>query len=114
MVIELTPQNIITAASLVTSGALFMKLFANGVRRYDKQEKQSTNLEELKQQHAADVKKLEGELTEEVRRHNAELQILTYGVLACLKGLQEKGCNGPVTEAANKIERYLNEKAHEI
>ena len=29
------------------------------------------------------------------------------------KGLQEKGCNGPVTEAINKIEKYLNAKAHE-
>ena len=32
---------------------------------------------------------------------------------ACLKGLQEQGCNGPVTEAVNRIEEYLNKKAHE-
>jgi len=44
---------------------------------------------------------------------NREQQLLTYGVLACLKGLQEKGCNGPVTEAIHKIEKYLNAKAHE-
>lgn len=113
MVIELTPQTIITAGSVATAAILLVKLFANGVRRYDKQEKQSTNLEKLKQQHVADVEMLKNEVAEEVRRNNAELQILTYGVLACLKGLQEKGCNGPVTEAANKIERYLNEKAHE-
>lgn len=114
MVIELTPQNIITAGSVVTAALLLSRFFANGVRRFDKQEKQSTDLEVLKKQHEADVKKLENELTEEVRKNNAELQILTYGVLACLKGLQEKGCNGPVTEAANRIEKYLNEKAHEI
>ena len=30
--------------------------------------------------------------------------LLTYGVLACLKGLQELDCNRPVTEAINKIE----------
>lgn len=41
-----------------------------------------------------------------------ELALLTYGVLACLKGLKEQGCNGPVTEAVNKIEKHLNEKAH--
>ena len=44
---------------------------------------------------------------------NREQQLLTYGVLACLKGLREKGCNGPVTEAIGRIEKYLNEKAHE-
>jgi len=41
-----------------------------------------------------------------------ELAILTYGVLACLKGLKEQGCNGPVSEAVGKIEKHLNEKAH--
>lgn len=39
--------------------------------------------------------------------------LLTYGVLACLKGMQEQGCNGPVTEAVNKIEKHLNKKAHD-
>ena len=42
-----------------------------------------------------------------------EQQLLTYGVLACLKGLKEQGCNGPVTEAINKIEAHLNEAAHD-
>ena len=41
-----------------------------------------------------------------------EQTLLTYGVLACLKGLTEQGANGPVTEAINKIEKHINEKAH--
>ena len=41
-----------------------------------------------------------------------EQQLLTYGVLACLKGLKEQGCNGPVTEAIQKIEKHLNQQAH--
>lgn len=41
-----------------------------------------------------------------------EQTLLTYGVLACLKGLKEQGANGPVTEAINKIEKHINEKAH--
>lgn len=39
--------------------------------------------------------------------------LLTYGILACLKGLKEQGCNGPVTEAINKIEKHVNQKAHD-
>ncbi len=41
-----------------------------------------------------------------------EQTILTEGILACLKGLKEQGANGPVSEAINKIEKHLNEKAH--
>ena len=43
----------------------------------------------------------------------AEQTLLTYGVLACLKGLKEQGCNGPVTEAIGKIEKHINVKAHQ-
>lgn len=39
--------------------------------------------------------------------------LLTYGVLACLKGLAEQGCDGPVTDAINKIEKHINEQAHD-
>ncbi len=38
---------------------------------------------------------------------------ICYGVLACLKGLKEKGCNGPVTAALDKLEKHLNQAAHE-
>lgn len=114
MVVELTMQNVVTVVSFSTAVILLVQRFAKGVRWFDKQEQQSTDIQQLKQQHEDDVDALKNELTEEVRKNNAELQLLTYGVLACLKGLQEKGCNGPVTEAVNKIEKYLNQKAHEI
>ena len=50
---------------------------------------------------------------EDIRAIKAEQGLLTYGVLACLKGLKEQGCNGPVTEAIQKIERHLNDAAHQ-
>ena len=102
MTIELTPQTIVTAGAVVTAAVLLVSRFAKGVRWFDKQEKQSTDIAELRDQHNADIHDLKG-----------EQQLLTYGVLACLKGLRELGCNGPVTEAVNKIEKYLNQKAHE-
>ena len=36
-----------------------------------------------------------------------------YGILAGLKGLKEQGCNGPVTEAVDKIEKHINKAAHD-
>ena len=113
MVIEFTPETIVTAGAVATTALLLVQRFAKGVRWFDKQEKQTTDIEILKKQHEEDVESIRDEISEEIRKNNNELQLLTYGVLACLKGLQEKGCNGPVTEPVNKIEAYLNKNAHE-
>lgn len=84
-------NTIITAASLLTAiVAIFSVIFAV-YRWYLKQNKQD----------------------EEIKNMKAEQCLLTYGILACLKGLQEKGCNGPVTEAINKIEKHINKQAHD-
>ena len=50
---------------------------------------------------------------EDIDSLKSELCLLTYGVLACLKGLQEQGCDGPVTAAIEKIEKHINQKAHD-
>ena len=49
---------------------------------------------------------------EDIRSIKDEQKILTTGVLACLKGLKEQGCDGPVTEAISSIEEHLNKEAH--
>lgn len=49
----------------------------------------------------------------EIERVKSEQCLLTYGILACLKGLNEQGCNGPVTEAIDKIEKHINKQAHD-
>ena len=49
----------------------------------------------------------------EIERVKSEQCLLTYGILACLKGLKEQGCNGPVTEAIDKIEKHINKQAHD-
>lgn len=48
----------------------------------------------------------------DIKAIREEQSILTKGVLACLKGLKEQGCNGPVTEAIEDIEEYVNKQAH--
>lgn len=101
MVIELTPQNIITAgavlaAVLAIGGAIF-----KAYDWYKKQNAQDGAINSLRETHDADVKLIKEEQT-----------VLVYGILACLKGLKEQGCNGPVTEAINLIEKHLNKEAH--
>ena len=101
MQLTLTWQGIITAASVLGAIAAIVAFFAKIVRWVDKQSQQDEEIQALKAHHEDDIKSLKEEQT-----------LLVYGVLACLKGLKEQGCNGPVTEAINKYEKYLNQKAH--
>lgn len=89
--IQINVNTIIVAASVVTAlGVIFSALFS-AYRWYLKQNKQDVEITHMK----------------------SEMCLLTYGVLACLKGLKEQGCNGPVTEAINKIEKHINKQAHD-
>ncbi len=80
----LTIASIITALGII-SGAVF-----SGYRWYLKKNKQDQDIKEIKR----------------------EQVILIHGVLACLKGLKEQGCDGPVTSAISEIEVHLNKRAH--
>ena len=81
---------ITTIAGVITAlGVIFGVLFAV-YRWYLKQEKQDKDIKAIKE----------------------EQFLLTQGVLACLKGLQEQGCDGPVTSAIKQLETHINKQAH--
>ncbi|MCR5704645.1 MAG: branched-chain amino acid ABC transporter permease [Eubacterium sp.] len=84
-------QEVITAAAVLTAIVTIAGFFIHMHNWWLKQEKQDRDIEKMKDEQC----------------------LLTFGVLACLKGLKEQGCNGPVTEAINKIEKHLNQQAHE-
>lgn len=100
--IVLTWQSVITAAAFVGAVIALVTYFSKVVRWVDKQSKQDEEIKKLKAHHEEDIAAMKQEQT-----------LLVYGILACLKGLKEQGCNGPVTEAINRYENYLNQKAHE-
>ena len=81
---------IITIASVITALGVIFGVVFTVYRWYLKNEKQDNDIKSIKE----------------------EQSILTHGVLACLKGLKEQGCNGPVTEAIQDIEEYVNKQAH--
>lgn len=101
MNITVTWESVITASAVVGAVVALAVYFANLVRWVDNQAKQDEEIKNLKKHHEEDVKAIKEEQT-----------LLVEGILACLKGLQEKGCNGPVTKAIDKYEDYLNQKAH--
>ena len=101
MTIHITAQGIITAASLCAALIAFAGYIFKARDWVKKQSGQDEKIDALKKHHDNDISAIMD-----------ELQLLTYGTLACLKGLSEQGCNGPVTEAITKIEKHLNDKAH--
>ena len=48
-----------------------------------------------------------------IRNIQEEQTLLCYGIKACLQGLAEQGCDGPVHDALDKLEKHLNQKAHQ-
>ena len=101
MDITINWQTIITAAAVIGAVVAIVAYFAKIVRWVDKQKQQSDEIEIMKNTHKEDMADMKKELT-----------LIVYGNLAALKGLQEQGCNGPVTEAIHKIEKHLNKEAH--
>ena len=77
------------AATITALGVIFGAIFA-AHKWYLKQEKQDKDIKAIKE----------------------EQTVLVHGVLACLMGLKEQGCNGPVTDAINAIEKHINKQAH--
>ena len=75
-------------------------------------------IEELEARKSAIVAELDVEgadlnaLEAEIKSIKEEQTVLVHGVLACLMGLKEQGCNGPVTDAINAIEKHINKQAH--
>lgn len=110
--ITLTWQSVITAGAVVSAAGALAAVIAAVVRFFDRQKAQDTDLVTLREKHNADMKTLREDMAENHKAIMAEQSILTEGVLACLKGLQERGCNGPVTKAIGMIEDHLNKEAH--
>ncbi len=101
MQITLTWQTLITVSAIIGAVIAIATNFSKIVRWVDRQKKQDEDIKTLKKHH-----------DEDMASANEEMTLLVYGVLACLKGLKEQGCNGPVTEAINKLEKHVNQKAH--
>lgn len=79
------------SAALVALITILGALFAV-YRWYLKQNKQDTDIAEIR----------------------SELCMHTYVLLAVLDGLKQKGCNGKVTEAQEKLSKHINQQAHDV
>lgn len=126
----ISAQTLITAGGILSVIVAFVTLFwkffkwVNNQKEQDKKirvlEDDNKKLKEEFHKEKDKVREIIKKETDAVRcMHNTdnnglkeEQALIIYGLLACLKGLSEKGCNGPVTEAIKHIEKHINMKAH--
>lgn len=50
---------------------------------------------------------------EVIKQMQEEQTIICYGLKGALQGLIEQGCNGPCKDALSKLDKHLNQKAHQ-
>lgn len=91
MEVTVSANTIITTAALVTALGSLLGVIVWWVKFIDRDRQQDKELKAIRK----------------------EQTLICFGVLACLKGLKEQGCNGPVTAALDKLEKHLNQAAHE-
>ena len=96
-------ETIITAGSLIAALGVIGGMLIAAYRFFRKPDELEHRIEKIRKTHEEDIRKI-----------NEEQCLVIYGLLACLKGLKEQGCNGPVSEAINKIEKHLNKQAHDM
>ena len=88
--VTVSADTIITIAAVIGAlGVIFGVVFA-GYRWYLKQEKQDKDIAHIKE----------------------EDTLIVFALSACLDGLQQLGANHTVPIAKDKLDKYINQRAH--
>ncbi len=87
----ITAQTIITGAALVAAVIAFARYY-NKIYDLVKHQKSQDD----------DIKAIKREQT-----------LMVYSMRACLDGLQQLGCNHTVPDAKDKLDKYINQMAHD-
>lgn len=106
-------QTIILAGSVLGAIVAFITLAWKLFKWIDHQKEQDQEIKRLETKFDKEVEELRKKHEKDQSGIQEEQTLVVYGLLACLKGLAEQGCDGPVSEAIDKIEKHINKKAHE-
>lgn len=91
MNITLTPESIIGAAGLVAALIALVTYLAKIHKWFLKQEAQERDIKAIKRENT----------------------LMVYAMQACLDGLQQLGANHTVPAAKDKLDKYINQMAHD-
>ena len=66
------------------------------------------------QKNEEDIETIAKKQEDDIKAIKSEQCMHTYVLLAILDGLKQQGCNGPVTEAKDRLQKYINKQAHDL
>ena len=92
-------STIIAIASLITAVTVIITALTKIHKWFLKQEKQDVEIKRIKE--------------EDIPHLKEEQRIICTGVLACLDGLEQLGCNHSVPKAKAQLEEHINKVAHQ-
>ena len=91
MRMEITPETIITAAAVVAAIVAMIGYYNRAHKWFLRQEKQDRDIKAIKREQTMTI----------------------YALQATLDGLEQLGANHKVTEAKDKLSKYINQQAHD-
>lgn len=89
--LTLTPQTLITVAAVAAAVLALLGYYNRAHSWYLKQEKQDKDIKAIKR----------------------EQTLVVYALSACLDGLGQLGANHAVPTAKEKLDKYINQQAHD-
>lgn len=98
----ITWSTIITAGGVVSALGVLIGLILKVHKWYLRMNELGEEISELKQHHKEDVQRI-----------NEENKLICFALSACLDGLIQLGANHNVPIAKEKLDKYLNQQAHE-
>ena len=105
-------QTIITAGGVLAAVTAFITLAWKLFTWINHQKEQDKEIARIEAKFDKAIEKLAAEQAKAFDSILQEQTLIIYGLRACLKGLAEQGCDGPVTDAINEIDKHINKKAH--
>lgn len=112
MSVELMNLVIKTAAFVTACGAILGAVIAV-LKWFLNQDKKGEDIKKLKELHQKDMEDAGKREREDVKAIKDELCMLNFAMLAALDGLKQLNCNGSVTAAHEKLNKHLNQRAHD-
>lgn len=130
-------EQTVTVSTLILMGGIvvglwgFMKVVREMVSaitaRHDREQKWDEMVQNVQEERDKIYQKYDAKLLEldqtielnhadtesKLQQVRSELLILTDCMAAVLDGLHQQGCNGKVTEASERLQQYMRDRAHE-
>ena len=91
MIVKITAQNLITVGAVLSAVIAIAAYFVKIHNWYLKLEAQNKDIKATKK----------------------EQTMVIYALSACLDGLQQLGANSAVTAAKDKLDKFINQQAHD-